>query len=292
MLQRAPLAAASLARRGPDRARHRGGRRGDRRDDHAAHRRARRRARCACSGASRSRPDDDFGSLSAAAGGARRRAARGGARHPAGQFREQPEEGATYASKIERERPPCSTRAARPMSWSAACGALNPHVGTFVELADGERLGVRPSRARPDVERRAGGLTRARRRASAAAARRPGVLELLEVQPRGRTADGSGRLPPRQPEATASRLAASRTDRIVRMPAPRRPRARARRAPAAASRGCGVEPARPLPLRLLPAPLRAALGLPRLRRALHDRAHERHRQRDLPQLRRSDACAI
>ena len=37
------------------------------------------------------------------------------------------------------------------------------------------------------------------------------------------------------------------------------------------------EPARPLPLRLLPAPLRAALGVPGLRRALDDRADVEHR---------------
>ncbi len=41
----------------------------------------------------------------------------------------------------------------------------------------------------------------------------------------------------------------------------------------------------------LPAPLRAALGVPSLRRALDDRADVRHRQRDLPQLRRVDAPA-
>ena len=36
------------------------------------------------------------------------------------------------------------------------------------------------------------------------------------------------------------------------------------------------EPARALPLRLLPAPLRAALGLPELRHPRDDRAHDRH----------------
>src|SRR2546430_7548386 len=49
------------------------------------------------------------------------------------------------------------------------------------------------------------------------------------------------------------------------------------------------EPAGPLPLRLLPAALRAALGLPELRRALDDRADVRHRERHLPELRRFDA---
>ena len=39
------------------------------------------------------------------------------------------------------------------------------------------------------------------------------------------------------------------------------------------------EPARPLPVRLLPAPLRARLGVPGLRRALDDRAHGEHGDR-------------
>ena len=51
------------------------------------------------------------------------------------------------------------------------------------------------------------------------------------------------------------------------------------------------EPPRALPLRLLPAPVRAALGVPELRRSLDDRAHVRHRERHLPQLRRLDALA-
>src|SRR5919106_2513217 len=49
--------------------------------------------------------------------------------------------------------------------------------------------------------------------------------------------------------------------------------------------------ARPLPLRLLPAPLRARLTVPRLRRAPDDRAHERLRGPALPALRTLDAEA-
>src|SRR5829696_2788065 len=51
------------------------------------------------------------------------------------------------------------------------------------------------------------------------------------------------------------------------------------------------EPAGPLSLLVLPPPLRAALGVPALRRALDDRADVRHRRRDLPQLRRIHAAA-
>src|SRR5436305_4916218 len=51
------------------------------------------------------------------------------------------------------------------------------------------------------------------------------------------------------------------------------------------------EPAGPLPLRVLPAPLRAALGLPGLRGAFHNRADVRYGKRDMPQLRRQHAHA-
>src|SRR3954454_7082583 len=69
-----------------------------------------------------------------------------------------------------------------------------------------------------------------------------------------------------------------------------------RERPAALSRlrravAATFEPAGPLPLRLLPAPLRAALGLPELRRPLDDRADVGHGERRVPQLRRVDADA-
>ena len=51
------------------------------------------------------------------------------------------------------------------------------------------------------------------------------------------------------------------------------------------------QPPRPLPLRVLPAPLRAALGLPGLRRALHDRAHVLDGDRGLQPLRRQSMLA-
>src|SRR4051794_7201401 len=49
------------------------------------------------------------------------------------------------------------------------------------------------------------------------------------------------------------------------------------------------EPPRPLPLRLLPAPLRAAFRMPQLRGAFDDRAHDQHRDADLQPLRRLHA---
>src|SRR5919107_4223848 len=50
-----------------------------------------------------------------------------------------------------------------------------------------------------------------------------------------------------------------------------------------------VEPPGPLPVRVLPAPLRAAFSLPRLRGALDDRADDQHRHPHLQPLRRLDA---
>ena len=49
------------------------------------------------------------------------------------------------------------------------------------------------------------------------------------------------------------------------------------------------EPPRALSLRVLPAPLRADLRVPQLRRALHDRAHVLHRDPQVQQLRRLHA---
>ncbi len=57
-------------------------------------------------------------------------------------WREQPQDGVTYAEKIDRD-----DRRLDPSLGADALErrvrALNPHVGTFVELEDGERLGVR-----------------------------------------------------------------------------------------------------------------------------------------------------
>jgi methionyl-tRNA formyltransferase len=94
-------------------------------------------------------PDEDFASLSA------RLAARGGdllvraldlmAREEL-QFEEQDDSGATYAEKIDpAERRLDPGRPAREMA--ATVRALTPHVGTYLETAGGERLGVRKARA-------------------------------------------------------------------------------------------------------------------------------------------------
>ena len=126
--------------------------------------------------------DDDFGSLSA------RLAVLGGellveALDTQPQFREQPDAGATYAEKIERDdRRLDPQRQADELERRVR--ALNPHVGTFVELRDGERLGVRRaglSQSSSDVP--AGSLERDGERLLFGTA--SGALELLEVQPAG-----------------------------------------------------------------------------------------------------------
>ena len=90
-------------------------------------------------------PEEDFASLSA------RLAELGGdllvrafdlQAEGALEFVEQDEDGVTYAEKIE----PAERRLdpSRPAAELAAkVRALNPHVGTYLETADGERLGVR-----------------------------------------------------------------------------------------------------------------------------------------------------
>jgi methionyl-tRNA formyltransferase len=62
------------------------------------------------------------------------------------EFAEQDEDGVTYAEKIEA--PERRLDPARPAAELAAkVRALTPHIGTYLETADGERLGVRQARA-------------------------------------------------------------------------------------------------------------------------------------------------
>jgi methionyl-tRNA formyltransferase len=129
------------------------------------------------------RPDDDYGSL------APRLAALGGElliealdTRPA--FREQPEEGITYAEKIEREERRLDP-AASASELERRVRALSPHLGTYIELDSGERLGVRRARLAPGVDGVAPGALHvedARLLYGAA----QGALELLELHPPGK----------------------------------------------------------------------------------------------------------
>ena len=92
--------------------------------------------------------------------------------------------------------------------------------------------------------------------------------------------------PPRRDGRVLHRPAAPGRPRERRRHRSRRRLPRLRRAVAAAD-----EPARPLPLRELPAPLRAGLRVPELRRALDDRADVQHGAVRLQPLPRLDAGA-
>jgi methionyl-tRNA formyltransferase len=127
------------------------------------------------------RPDDDYGSL------ADRLARLGGEllvealdARPA--CREQAAEGVTVARKIGREErrldPDCMAD-----ELERRVRALTPHVGAYVELPSGERLGVRRAAVAPTADLEPGRLAACDGRLLYGAA--AGELELLEVQPEG-----------------------------------------------------------------------------------------------------------
>jgi methionyl-tRNA formyltransferase len=127
-------------------------------------------------------PDDDYGSL------AGRLAALAGEllvealdlRPPC---REQPEEGVTYADKIESsERLLDPSFAADELERRVR--ALTPHIGAYIELPEGERLGVRRATLAAGVDNVEPGTLQARNSTLLYGAAQ-GALELLEVQPAG-----------------------------------------------------------------------------------------------------------
>jgi methionyl-tRNA formyltransferase len=128
------------------------------------------------------RPDDDYGSL------AERLAPLGGellveALETRRACREQPDEGATYAEKIDREERRLDPQR-RADELERRVRALTPHVGAYVELPSGERLGVRRAALAPVAELEPGEL--AARDGRLLYGARSGALELLEVQPEGK----------------------------------------------------------------------------------------------------------
>ena len=125
-------------------------------------------------------PEDDFGDLSP------RLAALGGellveTLDTQPDCVEQPADGITSAPKIESDERRLDP-AAGPESLARRVRALNPHVGTWIELDEGERLGVRRARIAGDSAAPAQ-LVEADGRLLWGCA--GGALELLVVQPPG-----------------------------------------------------------------------------------------------------------
>jgi methionyl-tRNA formyltransferase len=127
------------------------------------------------------RPDDDYGSL------AKRLAALGGEllvevldlQPPC---HEQPDNGVTYAKKIEAD-----DRRLDPQRMAGELErrvrALTPHIGTYLELPSGERLGVLRAELAVEADLDPGELAARDGRLLYGAS--SGALELLEVQPAG-----------------------------------------------------------------------------------------------------------
>ena len=127
-------------------------------------------------------PDDDYGSAAA------RLATLGGellvqALDDPQPCREQPDQGVTYAEKITRDDRRLDP--ARPaQELERRIRALTPHIGVFVDLPSGQRLGVRRAAlAAERAELDQGALEADGQRLLLGTA--SGALELLEVQPPG-----------------------------------------------------------------------------------------------------------
>jgi methionyl-tRNA formyltransferase len=128
------------------------------------------------------RPDDDYGSLGA------RLAALGGELlvealdlEPA--FREQPENGVTYAEKIRPEDRLLDPALTADM-LERRVRALRPHIGTYVELPWDERLGVQRAALAPGEGPPSGELAASDGHLLYGTA--SGALELCEVHPAGK----------------------------------------------------------------------------------------------------------
>ncbi len=97
------------------------------------------------------------------------------------EFSDQDDAGATYAEKIDSGERRLDPRATA-IELERRVRALNPHVGAYLELAGGERLGVVAARAEP------GTVAPGEVEASDSALRLgtgDGVLALIEVRPAG-----------------------------------------------------------------------------------------------------------
>ena len=140
-------------------------------------------------------PDDDFGTLSSAAGAPRRGPARAGAR-PARSRRARAHRAGRRREHLRREDGAGERRldpAEPAIELERRVRALHPHIGAYLELDGGERLGVASARAE-EGELETGVARRGRRPAARV---RRGRLAAARGAPGGRAADGRGRLPAR-----------------------------------------------------------------------------------------------
>ena len=93
------------------------------------------------------------------------------------EFTEQDDAAATYAEKIEPGRAAARPGAPGGRARAPTVRALSPHIGAYLELEGGERLGVRAARAEPgapppgELERDGGRCARLRRRARCGSSR-------------------------------------------------------------------------------------------------------------------------
>ena len=83
------------------------------------------------------------------------------------EFTEQDDAKATYAEKISPEERHLDPSQAARRSSSGRCGRSDPHIGAYLELEDGSRLGVRAGACRPGWARRRGAIEVQGRRARA-----------------------------------------------------------------------------------------------------------------------------
>ena len=180
-----------------------------------------------------------------------------------------------------RSRPHVRAAAARRSSRSSASDAADA-TGSFDRvLLDPPCIGPGHAVAQPrpaladDARARSTGCSSSRsgcsrRRSAACAPGGPAGLQRLHALPAEERLPDGRRSPHAGPTGTAP-TASILPPRWLRTSTSGR-RARTARALAAPD-----QPPGPLPLRLLPAPLRAGVGVPGLRGALHDRAHDHHR---------------
>ena len=77
-----------------------------------------------------------------------------GARPASSSSAEQDDDGGHLRREDRARRPPARSRHARPTSWRAAVRALTPHIGAFLELDGGDRLGraARPAPVSGELE--------------------------------------------------------------------------------------------------------------------------------------------